>query len=153
MQALPRHLVDGELTHLISREACAKKSGRSHDVAHAGSGARGVRFSFGAAFSCKGLVQVWFHCTHGRAHAAHHSERHLGRVDHRQLCDPQSKRPKPAQAPFSCPGPEFLLAACASVNSCRVWRRRGSMTTNQGTSHAEGLPRPAVPSSAVGMGH
>ena len=55
-------------------------------------------------------------------HAAHHTERHLRRADHRQLSDLQSKRPTPASAAFSCHGPVFLLTAYVSVMSCTVPR-------------------------------
>ena len=33
-------------------------------------------------------------CAPGRYHAAHHTERHPGRVNHRQLSDLHTKRPK-----------------------------------------------------------
>ena len=35
-------------------------------------------------------------------HAAHHTDRRQGRVDHRQLSDPKSKRPRPASGGLSC---------------------------------------------------
>ena len=41
---------------------------------------------------------------------------------------PLSKRPKPASAAFSCPEPEFLLAAHVPVNSCAAPRRHGRIT-------------------------
>ena len=50
----------------------------------------------------------WFHCADGRVHAAHHTKRHPGRLDHKQLSASKSKRRRLASAAFSCPGPEPL---------------------------------------------
>ena len=40
----------------------------------------------------------------------------------------QSKRHRPVSAAFSCPEPEFLLAACVQVNSCTDPRRHERIT-------------------------
>ena len=50
-------------------------------------------------------------CARGRGAAAHRTDRHTKRVDHKQLSESQSKRPRPASTAFSCPDPEVLLAA------------------------------------------
>ena len=52
--------------------------------------------------------------------ATHHTYRHPGRVDRKQLSDRQNKRPKPASAAFARPQPEYLLAAS--------WGRHGRIT-------------------------
>ena len=43
------------------------------------------------------------HCAQGRGHAAHHSGRHPGHVDHRQCSGDQSKRLMPAPARLPMP--------------------------------------------------
>ena len=50
--------------------------------------------------------------------------------NHKQLFDPHSKRPRPASVAFSCPGPELLLAADVTVNSCTVPRLHGKDHTS-----------------------
>ena len=57
----------------------------------------------------------------------YHTDRHPARADPKQLSSPQSKRPRPTPAAFSCSGPEFHLAANVPVNSCTVPRRHGSI--------------------------
>ena len=71
------------------------------------------------------------------AHAAHHTERHPQRVDHRRLSDLPSKTPRPASAAFSYRGPEFILATCEPANSCRVPRRQ-----KEGPDHPPTRGRP-----------
>ena len=44
------------------------------------------------------------------------------------MSDPSGKRPRPASAALSRPGPEFIKAACVPVNSCTVPRRHGRIT-------------------------
>ena len=106
----------------------------------------------------------------GRSHPARPTDHHPGRVEHRQLSDPKSKRPKPASAAFSCLEPEFHLAVHVVVNSCTAPRRRGR-TTHQSEdvpyggfgpdlpcypllSHKSMTEEPGVPSSPhVGVPH
>ena len=103
--------------------------------------------------ACKCRRAAWFCCCavlEGRGHAAHHTDRHQRRVDHRRWSDPQSKRPEPAPAAFSCPEPEFLLAAHAPRDSCTSSRRHGKITHHpEDVLYGAARPRPAVLSSCV----
>ena len=67
-------------------------------------------------------------CASSRVRAARHTERHPRHADHKQLSDPQSKRPRPASAAFSCPVPEFLLTSEVPTNSCTAPRVHGRIT-------------------------
>ena len=65
---------------------------------------------------------------------------HSGRVDHKQLSDPESKRPQTASAALSCPEREFLVAACVPVKSRTAPRRHGMIT-----HLPENVPEPYYP--------
>ena len=65
------------------------------------------------------------------------------RVDHRQLSDPQNKRPKPASSAFSCPEPEFSPCASELVHSPETsWKDN---PTNQRTLGGFGPDLPCYP--------
>ena len=69
-----------------------------------------------------------------------HTDHHPGRVDHKRLSDPESRRPQTASAAFSCPEPEFLVAACVPVNSRTAPGRHGMIT-----HLPEDVPEPCHP--------
>ena len=90
-------------------------------------------------------------CARVSVHTTHHTERHPGRADRKQLSDPRSKRPGPASAGFSCSEPGCLVAASVPVNLCTVPRRHGRITHQPGVAPHEGFgpDLPCYPSTVA----